>query len=90
MTDTAHRTPVDWSALPEPLLLAVLQQLAVADILSVCRTCVSWAAIARDDYLWRQLFRRDFRVAAHIALKPGTPRPDSLRAPHGGRLRCVL
>lgn len=61
----------DWSELPEPLLIAILQQLDVADIFSVCRTCVQWNSIARDDYLWRQLFRRDFRVAINVALRPG-------------------
>lgn len=71
IASTATTASSDWPMLPEPLLLAILQQLDIRDILSASQTCQNWCHIARDDYLWRQLFRRDFRIRADVPLKPG-------------------
>lgn len=60
-----------WALIPEPVLLTILRKLSHKDIVQASACCQRWNDIAKDDFLWRQLFQRDFKVAVDIALKPG-------------------
>ena len=61
----------EWPFIPDPILLKILTQLPVHDILNVSECCRRWHDISRDDWLWRKVFQRDFKVDKTIALKPG-------------------
>lgn len=60
-----------WALVPEPVLLSILRRLSHKDIVRASGCCQRWNDIAKDDFLWRQLFQRDFKVAVDIPLKPG-------------------
>lgn len=60
-----------WSLIPEPVLLNILGQLSPIDVLRAGCSCVRWNTISKDDYLWKRLFQRDFKVDRNIGLKPG-------------------
>lgn len=60
-----------WNLIPEPVLLKILNSLSARDILNASECCQRWNCIARDSYLWRKIFQRDFKVDPAIGLKPG-------------------
>lgn len=60
-----------WALIPEPVLLTILRKLSHKDIVRASECCQRWNDIAKDDFLWRLMFQRDFKVAIDIALKPG-------------------
>lgn len=60
-----------WSLLPEPVLLKIFYKLSPQDILNAGQSCIRWNEIARDDYLWKRLFHRDFKVDKNVGLRPG-------------------
>ena len=60
-----------WDLLPEPIFLQVASLLSVSDLVNVSRTCRRWWDLSKDDYLWKRLFRRDFKVSPSIGLRPG-------------------
>lgn len=61
----------NWSLVPEPVFLTILNYLTVRDILNAGECCRRWNDITKDDYLWKKIFQRDFKVDSVIGLKPG-------------------
>lgn len=61
----------NWSLVPEPVFLTILNYLSARDILSAGECCRRWNDITKDDYLWKKIFQRDFKVDSVIGLKPG-------------------
>lgn len=69
--DEEYVPPSAWTLLPEPVLLKIFITLRPPDILNAGQACIRWNDIARDDYLWKRLFHRDFKVDPKVGLKPG-------------------
>lgn len=68
------RVPNDvsnWSLVPEPVFLTILNLLTAREILNAGECCRRWNDITKDDYLWKKIFQRDFKVDSVIGLKPG-------------------
>lgn len=61
----------NWSLVPEPVFLTILNYLTAREILSAGECCRRWNDITKDDYLWKKIFQRDFKVDSVIGLKPG-------------------
>lgn len=63
-----------WSLIPEPVFFKILKLkiLSSVDILRAGTACRRWNIIAKDDFLWKKLFQRDFKVDPNIGLRPGT------------------
>lgn len=61
----------NWCFIPEPVLLKILAHLSARDILNAGECCRRWNQISKDDYLWRKIFQRDFKIDRNIVLKPG-------------------
>lgn len=61
----------DWNFIPDPVLLKIATLLSVRDILNVSEVCRRWNDITKDEYLWKRIFQRDFKVDRTIPLKPG-------------------
>lgn len=60
-----------WWSIPEPVLLQIFSYLKPKDILSAGQCCKRWYQISYDDFLWKKLLHRDFRIDSNIGLKPG-------------------
>lgn len=60
-----------WSLVPEPVFLTILNYMKAREILNAGECCRRWNDITKDDYLWKKIFRRDFKVDSVIGLKPG-------------------
>lgn len=70
--ETDHCISVsNWSLVPEPVFLTILNYLTAREILNAGESCRRWNDITKDDYLWKKIFQRDFKVDSVIGLKPG-------------------
>ena len=76
------RLPIKWlhgreeemgllETLPETVLLHVFSFLSAKDLLNISETCKTWHRIARDEFLWRDLVQRTWKIDASIAMGPG-------------------
>lgn len=61
-----------WSLIPEPVFLKIFKNLSTVDILQAGKSCRRWNSLSKEEYLWKKLFQRDFKVDPNIGLKPGT------------------
>lgn len=61
----------NWPLMPEPVFLTILNYLTAREILNAGECCRRWNDITKDDYLWKKIFQRDFKVDSVIGLKPG-------------------
>nr|CAJ82740.1 F-box and WD-40 domain protein 5 [Xenopus tropicalis] len=59
------------SQLPDSILYQIFQSLGPSDLLSAGLVCRRWYRVSRDDFLWKELFYRHFRVHRHILRIPG-------------------
>lgn len=60
-----------WCMIPEPVFIEILKHLSAKNILNVGECCCRWNDISKDNYLWKNIFRRDFSVDQKIELRPG-------------------
>ncbi|KAM4695838.1 F-box/WD repeat-containing protein 5 [Rhinophrynus dorsalis] len=58
------------SSLPDSILYQIFLSLDAADLLSAGLVCRRWYAVSRDDFLWKELFYRSYRVQRHIHRHP--------------------
>lgn len=73
--------------LPDSVLFEIFLYLDHADVLAVGLVCRQWRAVARDEFLWKELFYRYYRVSRDVPRHPGAP----LGAPRAdGRGRAVM
>lgn len=57
--------------LPDTVLFEIFLYLDHADVLSVGLVCQQWRAVARDEFLWKELFYRYYRVSRDVPRHPG-------------------
>ncbi|XP_038623695.1 F-box/WD repeat-containing protein 5 isoform X2 [Tachyglossus aculeatus] len=56
--------------LPDSLLYQIFLNLGHADVLAAGLVCRQWQAVARDEFLWKTLFYRYYRVDRHVPRHP--------------------
>lgn len=56
---------------PDSVLLEIFLYLEPADVLSAGRACRQWHAVARDEFLWKELFYRYYGVSRDVPRHPG-------------------
>ncbi|XP_063289061.1 F-box/WD repeat-containing protein 5 [Pelobates fuscus] len=58
--------------LPDSILYQIFLSLGPADLLSAGLVCQRWYAVSRDDFLWKELFFKFYKVQRHIQRYPGS------------------
>ncbi|NXY00213.1 FBXW5 protein, partial [Centropus bengalensis] len=56
--------------LPDSVLLDIFLHLDHVDVLSAGLVCRQWRAVARDEFLWKELFYRYYRVSREVPRHP--------------------
>lgn len=77
---------------PDSVLLEIFLYLEPADVLSAGRACRQWHDVARDEFLWKELFYRYYGVSRDVPRHPGArgllgvgnPPPAARVCPRGG------
>lgn len=60
-----------WTCLPDNLLLNIFEYLSLRNVLDASQVCYQWHRIAFDEFLWRDLFYRHFKINRAICMAPG-------------------
>lgn len=60
-----------WYHTPKPLLLNIFQYLSAPDLIKAGLTCSTWQQISTDEFLWRDLLRKDFGIDTTAGIRPG-------------------
>lgn len=74
--------------LPDSVLFEIFLYLDHADVLSAGLVCRQWRAVARDEFLWKELFYRYYRISRDVPRHPGAlaqRRPGCCGRPRGWR-----
>ncbi|NXD67562.1 FBXW5 protein, partial [Eolophus roseicapillus] len=56
--------------LPDSVLYEIFLYLDHVDVLSVGLVCQQWHAVARDEFLWKELFYRYYRISREVPRHP--------------------
>ncbi|XP_065551602.1 F-box/WD repeat-containing protein 5 isoform X2 [Lathamus discolor] len=56
--------------LPDTVLYEIFLYLDHVDVLSVGLVCQQWHAVARDEFLWKELFYRYYRISREVPRHP--------------------
>ncbi|XP_061867643.1 F-box/WD repeat-containing protein 5 isoform X1 [Colius striatus] len=56
--------------LPDSVLYEIFLYLGHADVLAAALVCRQWSAVARDEFLWKELFYRYYRVSRDVPRHP--------------------
>lgn len=67
----SYSEDVDWSYMPDYILLHIFGFLSVEVILQASLVCKSWYRISRDECLWKHLFQNNFKINKKIGILPG-------------------
>ncbi|XP_047474883.1 F-box/WD repeat-containing protein 5-like isoform X1 [Penaeus chinensis] len=67
----AYEDGVDWTRLPDSILLQIFTFLEYSDMPFVGRVCKSWLRVSLDEFLWRYFFYKDFQVDPSVPIMPG-------------------
>lgn len=59
-----------WCLLPAETLFQIALKLPLNDIIALCSINAEWGSICSDEYLWKQLVRRDFPMANNEPPRP--------------------
>ncbi|XP_042886665.1 F-box/WD repeat-containing protein 5-like [Penaeus japonicus] len=67
----AFEDGVDWTRLPDSILLQIFTFLEYSDMPFVGLVCKSWLRVSLDEFLWRYFFYKDFQVDPSVPIMPG-------------------
>ncbi|XP_069119388.1 F-box/WD repeat-containing protein 5-like [Argopecten irradians] len=61
----------DWQCLPDNILLHIFSYLPASSVLKASVTCRCWLRVSYDEYLWRSLFYRHWKIDRSVYIAPG-------------------
>ncbi|KAK6195168.1 hypothetical protein SNE40_000647 [Patella caerulea] len=56
---------------PDNILLNIFSHLSIKDLTHVAVVCKTWHRVSLDDFLWRDIFQRDWKIKKSITIAPG-------------------
>lgn len=60
-----------WFYMPDSILLAIFQYLSPRELVTVGEVCKSWNRVSKDEFLWKDLLYRTFKIDSGIGIVPG-------------------
>uniref|UniRef100_A0A8D9BL72 F-box/WD repeat-containing protein 5 n=1 Tax=Cacopsylla melanoneura TaxID=428564 RepID=A0A8D9BL72_9HEMI len=63
--------PPSWDNVTDTIILHIFQYLSSRHLLTAGETCKLWNRLAYDEFLWRDLFYRDFSIKCNVGIMPG-------------------
>ncbi|KAK2587588.1 hypothetical protein KPH14_003716 [Odynerus spinipes] len=61
----------NWYYMPDSILLSIFQYLTPKELVTAGEVCRSWHKVSRDEFLWRDLFYRTYKIDSDIGIIPG-------------------
>lgn len=64
--------PIDnWFYMPDSILLSIFRYLNPKELLTAGEVCKSWNRVSKDEFLWKNLLYRTFKIDPSIGIVPG-------------------
>lgn len=62
---------VNWYYMPDSILLIIFQYLTPKELMTAGEVCRSWHRVSRDEFLWKYIFYRTYKVDPDVGIMPG-------------------
>ncbi|XP_029160242.1 F-box/WD repeat-containing protein 5-like [Nylanderia fulva] len=62
---------VNWYYMPDSILLSIFQYLSPKELTIAGEVCSSWHRVSRDEFLWKYLFYRTYKIDPDVGIVPG-------------------
>lgn len=62
---------IDWYYMPDSILLSIFQYLAPKELTIAGEVCRSWHRVSHDEFLWKYLFYRTYKIDPDVGIVPG-------------------
>ena len=69
--DDSHEMNSNLYYLPDSILLHIFQYLSARELLDIGLTCRTWLRVSYDEFLWKDLFYRNFKIDSCVKIVPG-------------------
>ncbi|KYQ55678.1 F-box/WD repeat-containing protein 5 [Trachymyrmex zeteki] len=61
----------NWYVMSDSILLSIFQYLTPRELLTAGEVCRSWFRVSRDEFLWKYLFYRTYKIDPDVGIVPG-------------------
>ncbi|XP_018372770.1 PREDICTED: F-box/WD repeat-containing protein 5 isoform X2 [Trachymyrmex cornetzi] len=61
----------NWYVMSDSILLSIFQYLTPRELLTAGEVCQSWFRVSRDEFLWKYLFYRTYKIDPDVGIVPG-------------------
>lgn len=62
---------INWYYMPDSILLSIFQYLSPKELTTAGEVCRSWHRVSRDEFLWKYLFYRTYKIDPDVGIVPG-------------------
>lgn len=62
---------VNWYYMPDSILLSIFQYLTPKELTIAGEVCRSWHRVSRDEFLWKYLLYRTYKIDPDVGIVPG-------------------
>ncbi|XP_012233937.1 F-box/WD repeat-containing protein 5 isoform X2 [Linepithema humile] len=62
---------VNWYYMLDSILLSIFQYLTPKELMIAGEVCRSWHRVSRDEFLWKYLFYRTYKIDPDVGIMPG-------------------
>lgn len=63
---------LNWYVMSDSILLSIFQYLTPKELTTAGEVCRSWYRVSRDEFLWKYLFYRTYKIDPDVGIVPGT------------------
>ncbi|TGZ48936.1 Uncharacterized protein DBV15_03380 [Temnothorax longispinosus] len=60
-----------WYVMSDSILLSIFQYLSPRELMTAGAVCRSWYRVSRDEFLWKYLFYRTYKIDPDVGIVPG-------------------
>ncbi|XP_011170787.1 F-box/WD repeat-containing protein 5 [Solenopsis invicta] len=62
---------LNWYVMSDSILLSIFQYLTPKELMTAGEVCRSWYRVSRDEFLWKYLFYRTYKIDPDVGIVPG-------------------
>jgi len=70
---------LNWYIMSDSILLSIFQYLTPRELMTAGEVCQSWYRVSRDEFLWKYLFYRTYKIDPDVGIMPGMSRHECIR-----------
>lgn len=75
----SYEGELNWYVMSDSILLSIFQYLTPKELMTAGEVCRSWYRVSRDEFLWKYLFYRTYKIDPDVGIVPGTSRHGCTR-----------